>query len=64
MTVKNCTFAEATSEPGLSFVLAKFDGIFGMGFQTIAVDNVEPPFQKMLDDKLVANPVFAFYLNR
>jgi cathepsin D len=64
VTVKSCTFAEATHEPGLTFVVAKFDGIFGMGFQNISVDNVEPPFQKMLDQKLVAEPLFAFYLDR
>ena len=64
VTVKHCTFAEATSEPGLAFQSAQFDGIFGMGFSNIAVDNVLPPFQEMLQEKVVTTPVFAFYLDQ
>lgn len=64
VTIKQCTFAEATSEPGLQFIAAKFDGLFGMGFQSIAVDNVVPPFQQMLKEGVVQTPLFAFYLDR
>ena len=31
-------FGEATDEPGITFKEAKFDGLCGLGFQTISVD--------------------------
>lgn len=64
VTIHNQTFGEATTLPGLTFALAKFDGILGMGFDTISVDNISTPFQNMLSQGLVSKPVFSFYLNR
>ncbi|KAF2436173.1 putative vacuolar protease A [Tothia fuscella] len=60
--IKDQLFAEATSEPGLAFAFGRFDGILGLGFDTISVNKIPSPFTNMVDQKLVDEPVFAFYL--
>lgn len=62
LTVKKQDFAEATKEPGLAFAFGKFDGILGMGYDTISVNRIVPPFYNMINQKLLDEPVFAFRL--
>ncbi|CAM6127131.1 unnamed protein product [Calypogeia fissa] len=64
LSIKGQVFAEATKEPGLTFLAAKFDGIFGLGFMEISVNRVTPPWYNMIDQGLVEEPVFSFWLNR
>ncbi|XP_001987814.2 lysosomal aspartic protease [Drosophila grimshawi] len=60
----NQTFAEATDMPGPIFLAAKFDGIFGLGYQAISIKNIKPPFYAVMEQSLLERPVFSVYLNR
>ncbi|XP_019098598.1 PREDICTED: aspartic proteinase A3-like, partial [Camelina sativa] len=64
LVVKEQEFIEATSEPGITFLLAKFDGILGLGFKEIAVGNSTPVWYNMVEKGLVKEPIFSFWLNR
>jgi len=59
--IQRQTFAEATAEPGITFVAAQFDGILGMGFQSISVQNVVPPWYNIIAQGLVTQQAFSFY---
>jgi len=62
--VKDQPFAEAVEEPGLTFVAAKFDGILGLGYPTIAVNHMLPPINNMMTQGALSTGMFAFYLDR
>ncbi|KAI1956038.1 CTD phosphatase Fcp1 [Ophidiomyces ophidiicola] len=62
LTIKDQLFAEATSEPGLAFAFGRFDGILGLGYDSISVNKITPPFYNMVNQKLIDEPVFGFYL--
>ncbi|KAI9909361.1 hypothetical protein PsorP6_014774 [Peronosclerospora sorghi] len=57
-------FAEVNVTKGLgpSYYLGKFDGLFGLAFDCISVNHLKTPFHRMVQDGLLDEPVFAFYL--
>jgi len=57
-------FAQATSVPGLVFVLGKFDGILGLAYDSISVNKLKTPITNLIESDQCAEPVFAFWLNR
>ncbi|KAF8372169.1 hypothetical protein PRIPAC_78598 [Pristionchus pacificus] len=63
LTVPRCTFGQATSIAGI-FTNDTIDGILGLAFHSIAVDNIKPPFIEAIDQKLVQQPLFTVFLAR
>ncbi|KAI3643020.1 hypothetical protein MP228_012575 [Amoeboaphelidium protococcarum] len=57
-------FAEVTKLPGLVFIFAQFDGIFGLAYPRIAVQQVVPPIYRFVEEGLLDRAMFSFYLNR
>ncbi len=66
LVVKSQPFAEITdaSGLGLAYSIGKFDGILGMGFRALSVGKVPTVFESMLEQGLVKEPVFSFYLSK
>ncbi|XP_043688588.1 aspartic proteinase isoform X6 [Telopea speciosissima] len=64
LVVKNQEFIEASREPSITFLVAKFDGILGLGFKEISVGGAVPVWYNMVDQGLVKEPVFSFWINR
>ncbi|XP_071370936.1 nothepsin [Centroberyx affinis] len=64
VTVVNQEFGEAVYEPGATFVMARFDGVLGMAYPSLAEILGNPVFDNMMSQKAVEQPVFSFYLSR
>jgi len=47
---------------GIGYAFGYFDGILGLGFDSISVGGVETVFHNAIDQGLVEKPMFAFYL--
>lgn len=64
VTVTDMSFAEVTDASGLGtgYKFGKFDGILGLGFDSISVEGATTWFHKAILQGVVSEPVFAFYL--
>ncbi|BFF95372.1 aspartic proteinase A3-like [Drosophila madeirensis] len=62
--IQNQVFAEITDEPEASFLSSPFDGMFGLGYASISIGGVTPPFYNLVAQGLIKHPVFSIYLNR
>lgn len=64
IVINDQVFVEATMEGIFPFLLAKFDGILGLGFKEIAIGGYTPVWENMVLEGLVSKQIFSFWLNR
>ncbi|XP_061703435.1 napsin-A isoform X2 [Syngnathoides biaculeatus] len=64
LSVPGQQFGEAVKQPGVTFALARFDGVLGMAYPSISVANVTPVFDTAMAAKLLPQNVFSFYISR
>jgi len=64
LLIKSQTFAEATVLEGLSWIVAQFDGILGLGFASISVDQVAPVWYNIMKQNLVPENIFGVFLSK
>jgi hypothetical protein len=64
ITVENQKFATIhdAGGMGLAYAFSYFDGILGLGFDSISVGGAETVFHNAIDQGKVEKPMFAFYL--
>lgn len=63
LTVHNQTFAEILYQDESLLNGDIFDGVFGLGYSSIANQGITPPLYKMYEQGLIAQPIVSFYLN-
>ncbi|KAK6254283.1 hypothetical protein SCA6_015588 [Theobroma cacao] len=64
IAVKDQEFIEITREGYLPFLVAKYDGILGLGFQEISVEQATPLWFNMVQQGHVSQKIFSLWLNR
>jgi hypothetical protein len=64
LVVNTQRFAEIQDAGGLgmAYALGKFDGILGLGFTAISIDNTPTVFENAINQGKVDQPIFSFYL--
>ncbi|XP_030591526.1 napsin-A [Archocentrus centrarchus] len=64
LSVPGQQFGEAVKQPGITFAVARFDGVLGMAYPSISVANVVPVFDTAMNAKLLPQNIFSFYISR
>ncbi|CAG9314486.1 unnamed protein product [Blepharisma stoltei] len=63
-TIPKVLFGEVTDLQGVAFITGKFDGILGMAWPSIAVNNIPPTFYSLYQTGLIPANQFSVYLSK
>lgn len=61
LVIKKTTFGQMTQIPSY-YWYEQFDGVLGLAFQSIAIDDVKPVFKEAVDQGLVDQSIFTVWL--
>lgn len=64
LCIEKQSFLESVQEPGPTFATAKFDGLVGMGYDTLAAKGMTTPFSKLMKLDTCQEKVFAFWMKK
>lgn len=64
LSVPGQQFGEAVKQPGITFAVARFDGVMGLAYPSISVAKVTPVFDTAMAAKLLPQNIFSFYISR
>ena len=65
IAVDNITFGEVTHQPGMTFLAANFDGVFGLGWpEQMTVKGLQPPFFHMLKQANFQDCKISMYMTK
>ena len=62
--VTDMLFALIDNPDSFTYIYARFDGIIGLAYESIAVDKIPPFFQLMIEQGLLEDASFSFYLTK
>ena len=63
-TISDMLFALIYDPDSFAYLYARFDGIAGLAYPSIAVGDIPPFFQVMMDQELLDDASFSFYLTK
>uniref|UniRef100_A0A224XJX3 Putative phytepsin n=1 Tax=Panstrongylus lignarius TaxID=156445 RepID=A0A224XJX3_9HEMI len=63
LTVKDQVFAEATAQSRYPFIMSKLDGVLGLSFPDNSISNTSTVLNNLIEQKLLEEPLFSFYIN-
>uniref|UniRef100_A0A8D0GRQ6 Peptidase A1 domain-containing protein n=1 Tax=Sphenodon punctatus TaxID=8508 RepID=A0A8D0GRQ6_SPHPU len=63
IAITNQQFGLSETEPGTNFVYSQFDGILGLAFPAISAGSATTVVQGLIQENLLTNQVFSFYLS-
>uniref|UniRef100_A0A8D0Y732 Peptidase A1 domain-containing protein n=1 Tax=Sus scrofa TaxID=9823 RepID=A0A8D0Y732_PIG len=63
LIIKNQAFGISLAEDDMVFENAVFDGVLGLGYPSLALEGTTPIFDTIMNQSLISEPVFAFYLS-